>query len=207
MSSLLGITYICDQLFSRMKHRKRKISVKKSDKHLGNSVGISVTSIEPGWCVRFRKTGLNIPLLLCFFGLPLCSNKNINDKSKSCCLYALAILYILWRLLWKKYLLFYYIGPQCQEVDVGGMEVEVEPSCQYSITFCCCMTDGSRGVLWQNAMWHRSVYEAEVCHWILAHGKNGTHWHSSMLAGHLGRDNSGCEYSEVVGGAFEQWWQ
>ena len=27
----------------------------------------------------------------------------------------------------------------------GGMAVEIEPSHQYSITFCCCMTDGSRG--------------------------------------------------------------
>jgi len=25
------------------------------------------------------------------------------------------------------------------EADVGGMAVEVETSCQYSITFCCCV--------------------------------------------------------------------
>ena len=31
------------------------------------------------------------------------------------------------------------------EEDAGGMAVEVECSCQYSITFCCCMTDDSRG--------------------------------------------------------------
>jgi len=30
-------------------------------------------------------------------------------------------------------------------VDVGGMAVEVEPSHQYPITCCCCVTDGSRG--------------------------------------------------------------
>ena len=29
------------------------------------------------------------------------------------------------------------------EVDVGGMAVEVEPSQQYSFTFCCHVTDGS----------------------------------------------------------------
>jgi len=33
------------------------------------------------------------------------------------------------------------------EADVG-VTVEVEPSHQYSITFCCCcVTDGSRGVV------------------------------------------------------------
>jgi len=31
------------------------------------------------------------------------------------------------------------------EVDVGGMAVEVEPFHQYSITFCCHVTDGNRG--------------------------------------------------------------
>ncbi|MEQ5146204.1 hypothetical protein ABN231_18085 [Proteus mirabilis] len=37
--------------------------------------------------------------------------------------------------------------PTTSEVDVGGMAVEVEPSHQYSITFCCCVTDGSRGAV------------------------------------------------------------
>ena len=31
------------------------------------------------------------------------------------------------------------------EVDVGGIAVEAEPSHQYPITFCCCVTDGNRG--------------------------------------------------------------
>ena len=31
------------------------------------------------------------------------------------------------------------------EVDVGGMATEVELSYQYFITFCCHVTDGSRG--------------------------------------------------------------
>ena len=38
--------------------------------------------------------------------------------------------------------------------------------------------------------------------------KNGTHWHSSMIAEHLQRLNSGCQHSEAVGGAFQlqrQW--
>jgi len=33
------------------------------------------------------------------------------------------------------------------EVDIGGMAVEVELSQQYSITSCCCVTDGSRGAV------------------------------------------------------------
>jgi len=32
-------------------------------------------------------------------------------------------------------------------VDVGVMAVEVGPSHQYLIAFCCCMTDGSRGAV------------------------------------------------------------
>jgi len=35
--------------------------------------------------------------------------------------------------------------PMASEADVGGQAVEVEPSHQYSITFCCCVADGSRG--------------------------------------------------------------
>jgi len=36
--------------------------------------------------------------------------------------------------------------PMESEVDVCGMAVEFEPSRQYSITICCYMRDGSRGV-------------------------------------------------------------
>jgi len=35
--------------------------------------------------------------------------------------------------------------PVMSEAD-GGMAVEVEPSLQYSVTCCCCVTDGSRVV-------------------------------------------------------------
>ena len=52
------------------------------------------------------------------------------------------------------------------EVYVGGLAVEAEPSHQYSTTFCCCVTDVCRGAVWPNGIWHRSVYEAKVCHWI-----------------------------------------
>jgi len=56
----------------------------------------------------------------------------------------------------------------------GGMAVEVESSLQYSITLYCCVTDGSRGSVRQNGIWHGSVYEVKVCHWIPPSGKK---WH------------------------------
>jgi len=49
--------------------------------------------------------------------------------------------------------------PMTSEADGGGMAVEVEPSHQHSITFCCCVTDGSRGAVWQ---WHLTW----KCGWI-----------------------------------------
>ena len=37
--------------------------------------------------------------------------------------------------------------PTTSEVVVGGMAVEVEPSHQYSVRYCCCTTDGSRSAV------------------------------------------------------------
>ena len=34
--------------------------------------------------------------------------------------------------------------PIVSEMDAGDMAVEVEPSHEYSVTFCCCAIDGSR---------------------------------------------------------------
>ena len=62
--------------------------------------------------------------------------------------------------------------PTTLEVDIGGTAVEVEHSHQYSIAFCCCVTDGSREAIWHNVIWHRSVYEAMVWHLIPPCGKN-----------------------------------
>ena len=84
------------------------------------------------------------------------------------------------------------------EVDPGGMAEETEPSHQYSITFCCCVRDGSEGAIWQNGGLHGSAYEAKVYYSVPQCGKDGTHWHSSMLAERLWRPNSGCEHSEEV---------
>ena len=47
--------------------------------------------------------------------------------------------------------------PGTWEADVDGMAVEGEPSCQYSIMFCCCAMDLSRGAVWQNDICSRNV--------------------------------------------------
>ena len=72
--------------------------------------------------------------------------------------------------------------PMISDTNIGGMAVEVEPSHQYFITFCCCETDGSRGAVWHNGVWHGSAYEANLSNWIYPCGKSYTHWHSSTLA-------------------------
>ena len=91
------------------------------------------------------------------------------------------------------------------EADLGGITVEVEPSHQYSIKFCCSAADGSSGEVWQNGVWHGSEDEAKVCPWILPCEKNGTHWHSLTLAVHFWRPNSGREHS--VASVLQQWWK
>ena len=97
--------------------------------------------------------------------------------------------------------------PTKSEADVCGMTVEVEPSHQHSITFCCHVTDGSRGTVWKIGVWHGRECETHVWKWIPPHRKYVSHQHSVMLAEHLWRTNSGCEHSEPVGGAFQQWQQ
>ena len=56
--------------------------------------------------------------------------------------------------------------PAVTDVDVGGIALDVEPSHQYSVTFCYPVTDSSRGAVWQNGIWHGSAYEAKVWNWI-----------------------------------------
>ena len=56
--------------------------------------------------------------------------------------------------------------PMRSEAVVGGIAVEVEAFHQYSITFCCHVTDGNRGAVWQNSVWHGSAYEVKVWKWI-----------------------------------------
>jgi len=88
--------------------------------------------------------------------------------------------------------------PTISGMDVGGMAVEVEPSHQYAMTLCCCVTDGSRadGLTEQSLSWK----------WVWSKGvslnssmwKKWHPWHSFMLAEHWWRPKSGC--STVRGG-------
>jgi len=96
--------------------------------------------------------------------------------------------------------------PTTSKVCIGGVAVEAEPFHQYSIAFCCCVTDGSREAVWQNGIWHGSAYQALVCHWIPLCRNNCIRWCSLTLAEHWWRPNSGCEHSEMMGGEFQQWW-
>ena len=64
--------------------------------------------------------------------------------------------------------------PMMSEVDVDGIEVKVQPFPQCSVTHCCCATDGSRGAVWPNGIWHGRAYEAKVCHWIPPCRENGS---------------------------------
>lgn len=47
MCSAFGSTYICEQLFSRMKQAKNKNRTKITDRHLENALRIATSSIEP----------------------------------------------------------------------------------------------------------------------------------------------------------------
>ena len=86
--------------------------------------------------------------------------------------------------------------PTTSNADVGGMAVEVEPSCQYSITLCCCVTDGSRGAVWRYDVWQKvNMMQRSVTEFLHVN-KKGTRWHSSTLTKCLWRTNSGCEHSE-----------
>ena len=92
------------------------------------------------------------------------------------------------------------------QADAGGMAVEIEHSLQYSIPCCCCVTDGSRGALCQNGVWHGSVYGAKVCRWVPPCRKNGTNWHPSSCWTFVVPKQWMWAHEEV-GGAFQQWWQ
>ena len=94
--------------------------------------------------------------------------------------------------------------PITSEADVSGMAVEVELSHQYSVSFCCHVTDGSRGAIWPTwkCRWSKGV-TLNSSMWK----KTSSHWHSSTFSEDFWRLNSGCEDSAVVGGVFQHWWQ
>ena len=61
--SLFGSSYICEELFSRMKHIKNKIRTKISDERLENLPRIATTSTTPGIDVLVSQMS-SIPLVL-----------------------------------------------------------------------------------------------------------------------------------------------
>jgi len=73
-----------------------------------------------------------------------------------------------------------------------GTVVEIEH--QYLIICCCHVTDGSRGAVWRNGIWHGS--KGMSMNSSVHEEKNGTHWHSSVLAERFWRPKSGCELSD-----------
>ena len=93
------------------------------------------------------------------------------------------------------------------ETDGGGIAVKVGLSQQYFIKFSCHSTEGSRGKVWQNGIWHGSMYEAKVWNLIPPCGNSCTHWHSLMLVECWWRWKSGHEHCEAEGGTFQKWWQ
>ena len=93
--------------------------------------------------------------------------------------------------------------PTVSEVNVGGMAIEAESSHQYYITYCCHVTDGSRGAVGQNDTWYGSAYEAKLCHWVPPYKKMAFTDIQSMLAESLQRPKNGYEHSEAVGDAFQ----
>ena len=50
--------------------------------------------------------------------------------------------------------------PAASEAEVDGMAIEVEPSLQYSVKFCCRVIDGSRGPIRLDGIRHGSAYGA-----------------------------------------------
>ena len=95
--------------------------------------------------------------------------------------------------------------PTTPEAAVGSMAVETEPSLQCFAIFSGHATYGSRGVVWQNGIWHGSTQSKDVPLNFSMQEKNGTHWNSLILAACLWRQNRGCKHSETVGSAFQQW--
>lgn len=72
--------------------------------------------------------------------------------------------------------------PTMSEAYVAGMTVEVEPSCQFSIQFCCHATDGNR---WQNGVWQEvHMQQRCVAEFFHAQKKKGrrTCWHQTVNA-------------------------
>ena len=147
----------------------------------------------------FHKNKVKFPTSFMLLLLSFFVNKNIKNKV----LLLICINYSIYftRVAPKVMPPILLCWPTVSDAYVGGMAVGTESSQKYSITFCCCVTDGSRGTVWHNGTWHGSVDEAKVWNWILCE-KKIIYCHLSVLIERFWRQDSGCENSEVVGGAF-----
>ena len=93
--------------------------------------------------------------------------------------------------------------PTTLEADVGGMAVGVEPYWWYSITFCCCVTGGSRAAVWQRISDMEVRMEQRcVIKFLVAEKMKpiGIHRWNFMEPKQWMWAHWGC-------GAFQQWWQ
>lgn len=89
--------YTYELLYSGMKQRKSKISLKISDKLLQKlrTSRAAATSIKPDWCISFTKIMSNIPQILHLDCSIFIFNKKIKNRM-FCFLCILSILYILY---------------------------------------------------------------------------------------------------------------
>ena len=98
--------------------------------------------------------------------------------------------------------------PTTPEVDVGGMAVEAEPPTNIPLHVLAVWQLAAEGHSDRMASDMEEQMKHLKCVTEFLHAeKSGTQWHSLMLAECLWRPESGCEHSEAVGGAFQQWWQ
>jgi len=100
-----------------------------------------------------------------------------------------------------------FCWPTTSDVDVGIMAVEVEPSRQKSITFFDHATDGSRSSLTEWHLTWKCVWSKGVEFNSFMKKKMALNHIHRHLTEFFWRPNSGYEYSEVVGSAFQQWQQ
>ena len=140
-----------EQLLSGMKYRKSKISSKISDEHLETSLINSTFASELDWCVSFRKKKkkkkVKYPTSYIFFvPLSLFLLRKIFKIKMFSYLYISNVVSFA-RAAPKVMCPVLLCRPITSEVDAGGMAVGAEPSHQYCITFCCCVTNGSRGAV------------------------------------------------------------
>ena len=64
--------------------------------------------------------------------------------------------------------------PVLSKGDIGGMAMEFWWEDSISITCCGLVRDSTGEAVWQNGIWHGSVYEAKVCQWISPRRKKMT---------------------------------